>query len=64
MPSLLSEGPCKRDWPTETKKRLTQKEIEEFERKYGRTSAEFRSEFEQGSLRIHRIVSNGGTLEE
>lgn len=34
----------------ETKKRLTQKEIEEFECKYGRTSAEFRSEFEQGKL--------------
>jgi hypothetical protein len=32
------------------KKRLTQKEIEEFERKYGRTSAEFLSEFEQGKL--------------
>ena len=34
----------------ERKKRLTQKEIEEFERKYGRTSAEFISEFEQGNL--------------
>ena len=34
----------------ETKKRLTQKEIEEFERKYGRTSAEFMIEFEQGEL--------------
>lgn len=34
----------------ETKKRLTQKEIEEFERKYGRTSAEFISEFEQEKL--------------
>ena len=34
----------------EAKKRLTQKEIEEFERKYGRTSAEFLSEFEQGKL--------------
>ena len=31
----------------ETKKRLTQKEIEEFERKYGRTSAEFISEFDR-----------------
>lgn len=34
----------------ETKKRLTQKEIEEFERKYSRTSAEFLIEFEQGKL--------------
>ena len=34
----------------EMKERLTQKEIEEFERKYGRTSAEFISEFEQGTL--------------
>jgi hypothetical protein len=34
----------------ETKKRLTQKEIKEFERKYGRTSVEFISEFEQGEL--------------
>ena len=34
----------------EMKERLTQKEIEEFERKYGRTSAEFISEFEQGML--------------
>jgi len=34
----------------ETKERLTQKEIEEFERKYGKTSAEFISEFEQGKL--------------
>ncbi len=34
----------------ETKKRLTQKEIQEFERKYGRTSAEFMSEFERGKL--------------
>ena len=34
----------------ETKERLTQKEIEEFERKYGRTSADFISEFEQGKL--------------
>jgi len=34
----------------EMKKRLTQKQIEEFELKYGRTSAEFMSEFEQGKL--------------
>lgn len=34
----------------ETKKRLTQKGIEEFERKYDRTSAEFLIEFEQGKL--------------
>ncbi len=34
----------------ETKKRLTQKEIEEFERKYSMASAEFLSKFEQGRL--------------
>lgn len=34
----------------ETKKRLTQKAIDEFERKYGMASAEFMSEFEQGKL--------------
>lgn len=34
----------------EAKERLTQKEIEGFERKYGRTSADFISEFEKGRL--------------
>jgi hypothetical protein len=34
----------------ETKKRLTQREIDEFERKYGMASAEFMNEFEQGRL--------------
>lgn len=34
----------------ETKKRLMQKEIDELERRYGWTSAEFMSEFEQGKL--------------
>ena len=34
----------------ETKKRLTQKEIDELERRYGMNSAEFMREFEQGKL--------------
>ncbi len=34
----------------ETKKRLTQREIDEFERKYCMASAEFISKFEQGEL--------------
>jgi hypothetical protein len=33
-----------------TKKRLTQKEIDELERKYGMNSAEFMREFGQGKL--------------
>ena len=34
----------------ETKKRLTQKEIDELERRHGMNSAEFMREFEQGKL--------------
>lgn len=34
----------------EAKERLAQKEIEEFERKYGRTSEEFLADFDQGKL--------------
>jgi hypothetical protein len=55
MPPLLSEGSCnERSAFWKPKKKLTQKEIDELERRYGMNSAEFMMEFEQGKLRDSR----------